>query len=516
MQAMPPQRTQASGYSGFAVFGDQIRKDDLVFGAKREPAAHRITFDVAHDVFDKWFRVENLEDKNDSTLDDDVQKVLHSLNAKDILTIVVCMERIFGWAVLAYQFADGATGLEQPATDISGIDRLQAYYDLNVSQVLEDKDMQSENFGLPEYIKVNLSVGGQQLIHHSRFYWLATRPFDHQYLGQSALEPVMDDLTVLRNIRWGLGMTMIRYGSGFPVVTLNGATTTDIDNFIASGQFDNLSAMKFFVKNQDQTLEFMGMGPSALDPMKYVEPVLESISLGSGIPVAILKGAQAGALTGSEVNEREYFRLVSDVQGRVEPMVRDLINKILGIIYTDAKIPNYRVSWNGLAQQSEEDKLRCTLQKERINQLRTNYMTINEIRAIELGDEKNVPGGDVILSLFKGQVIGAGSGAGTAAGPTAGLDEDSVTNLQKQLSIRLNGLVAAAKEAKMTRDEALLAAEITIEEHINSMKKIAKLNLEQKLNRPITELSPESQRFFASMKAGLLDDFKRILNDALQ
>jgi hypothetical protein len=515
---MPPQRTQAGGYSGFAIFGGQIRKDDLVFGAKREPAAHRITFDVAHDVFDKWFRVENLDDKNNAGLDDDVQKMLHSLNAKALLTLVVCMERIFGWAVLAYQFTDGATGLEQPATNIMGLDRLQAYYDLNIDQVLEDKDSQSENFGLPEYVKVNLAAGGQQNIHHSRFYWLATRPLDHPYYGQSALEPVMDDLTVLRNIRWGIGMTMMRYGPGFPHVTLDGATTADIDNFIASGQFDNLSAMKYFVGNQSQTLEFKGMGSSALDPGKYVEPILESISLGSGIPVAILKGAQAGALTGSEVNEREYFRLISDIQGRVEPMVRDLINKVLGIIYANdnEKVPNYRVAWNGLVQQTEEDKLRCTLQKEEINRLRTNYMTINEIRATELGEEKDIEGGDVILSLLKGQAIGAGSNQGTAPGPTAGLDEDSVTNLQKQLTIRLNGLVSAAKETKMSRDEAMLAAEILIEEHINSMKKIAKLNLEQKLNRPITELSPENQRFFASMKAGLLDDFKRILNDALQ
>lgn len=514
MQSMPPQRTRASGYGSFAIFGGQISKDDLVFGAKREPAAHRITFDVAHDVFDKWFKIENLDDKNNQSLDDDVQKVLHSLNAKDVLTLVVCMERIFGWAVLAYQFADGAVTLDQPATDITGLDRLLAYYDLNVSQVLEDKNVQSENFGLPEYVQVKLAAGGEQRIHHSRFRWLATRLMEHPYYGQSALEPVMDDLTVLRNIRWGLGMTMVRYGSGFPDVTLEGADLTSVNSFIDSGQFDNLSAMKYFVHNENQKLEFKGLGSSALDPMKYVEPILESISLGSGIPVAILKGAQAGALTGSEVNEREYFKLISDIQGRVEPMVRDLINKILGIIIADGQIPNYRVNWNGLEQQSELDKLRCNLEKERINQMRTNYMTVNEIRAAELGDNEDVPGGDVVLSLVKGQTVGPGTGSNSSTSLNrAGIDEDSVTNLQKQLSIRLNGLISAVKEARMSRDEALLAAEITIEEHINSMKKIAKMNLEQKLNMPIRELSPENQRFFASQKKSLMDDFKRILND---
>jgi hypothetical protein len=296
-------------------------------------------------------------------------------------------------------------------------------------------------------------------------------------------------------------------------VKLNGAKTKDIDNFIESGQFDNLSAMKYFVHNEDQELNFKGMGTAVLDPGKYVEPILESISLGSGIPVAILRGAQAGALTGSEVNEREYFRLVSDVQGRVEPMVRDLINKILPLTYEGSKIPEYKVNWNSLYEQSEREGLACALEKERIIQLKLNYMMVNEVRKVELGDSKNVSGGDVILSILKGQTQGPGLAA--PAGDSAGADEEAVANLQNTLTKRLSGLVAAVKESKMTKDEALLAAEITVEEHVQSMKKIAKLNLEQKLNMPIGELSPENQMQFIALKKGLMDDFKRILNDAV-
>jgi hypothetical protein len=514
MQEMAPQRRTSAGYSSFAIFGGQISKEDLLFGAQREPAAHRITFDVAHDVFDKWFKIENLDDENDAKLDSEVQKVLEALNAKDILTQVVVMERIYGWAVLGYQFVDSASKLAEPATQVSQLERLLVLYDGNISQVQEDHDSESSNFGLPEYVQVNLSLGGKQLIHHSRFYWLATRLLTHAYIGQSSLEPVFDDLTVLRNIRWGLGMTMVRYGSGFPDVTLDGADLTAVNNFITSGQFDNLSAMKYFVHNENQKLEFKGLGSSALDPLKYILPILESISLGSGIPTALLRGTEAGALTGSEVNERVLFRFLSDLQGRVEPMVRDLINKILALAYEGDKIPQYRVSWNSLYEQTERDELTCELEKERINQLKLNYMTVNEVRALELGDNKNVPGGDVVLSILKGQTQGPGV-APPAAGDTAGADEEYVANLQKQLSTRLSGLVAAVKEAKMTKDEALLAAEITVEEHVQSMKKIAKLNLEQKLNMPISELSPENQLQFISLKKGLLDDFKRILNDAV-
>ncbi|NHV60260.1 MAG: hypothetical protein HA492_02450 [Candidatus Verstraetearchaeota archaeon] len=52
---------------------------------------------------------------------------------------------------------------------------------------------------------------------------------DHTWKGISTLEPVWDDLTVLRNIRWGTGQTMYRYGSGFLVVTVKGATKEEIE-----------------------------------------------------------------------------------------------------------------------------------------------------------------------------------------------------------------------------------------------------------------------------------------------
>lgn len=496
LQQMAPQRT-SSVYSGLSTFGGPIDKKDLVFAVKREPTGHRIVFDVAHDVFDKWFTIEDLKDKNDKDLDGKVQAELLRLNAKDVCTQVLAMERLYGWAVLAYQFADSTEKLESPATNISQVERLIPYYDSNISQIIEATDPESDMFGLPEFIEVNLKMGGKRMINYTRFYWLATRLLGHAYIGQSALEPVMDDMTVLRNVRWGIGMTMIRYGSGFPDIELRGADLTAINAFIDSGQFNNLSAMKYWVHNEDEKLEFKGMASSTLDPEKYVLPILESISLGSGIPLAILRGAQAGALTGSEVNEREYFRLISDIQGRVEPMVRDLINKILNVLFKDSKAPDYRIQWNGLVQESEEDKLKNQLQKERINELRTNYMSVNEIRESELGPESERPDGDVILALLKGEKASISKSALPTSMDT---DEEAVTNLQNTLTIRLQGLVTNAKESKMSEDEALLAAEITIEEHVNSMKKIAKVNISQKLNRPISDLSPENQKDFAVLK----------------
>jgi len=100
-----------------------------------------------------------------------------------------------------------------------------------VTEVKVDEDRNSERFGLPELYKVKVSSGEEVEVHFSRVIHFATRKLEPGYNGISVLEPVWDDLTVLRNIRLGMGQTMYRYGSGFPVVTVKGATKEQIDQY---------------------------------------------------------------------------------------------------------------------------------------------------------------------------------------------------------------------------------------------------------------------------------------------
>jgi hypothetical protein len=87
--------------------------------------------------------------------------------------------------------------------------------------------------------------------------------------------------------------------------------------------------MKYFVHNEQQKLEFKGFASSSINPLNYYQIALETLSMGSGIPEPVLKGSQAGAITGSEVNERAYFKLISDEQTDFEQVIRELVDSIL-------------------------------------------------------------------------------------------------------------------------------------------------------------------------------------------
>jgi hypothetical protein len=367
-----------------AGFGEDITNADLTFAIKREPVAHRMTFHVAHDIFDKWFIVEDTKPKDkDEEFDVKIQAELSKLKAKDVFTQMASFERGYGYALIVVGYQDSAKKLADPVEKPQKILQLAAYAPTNIGRIIHDKDSSSLRFGLPEYYYVKRSSTNRERVHHSRVIHFATRLLDHTYKGLSVLEPVWDDLTSLRNIRWGMGQTMFRLGSGFPDIEIKGANKEKIDAFNASGQFHNLQARTYFVHNENQKLEFKGAQGVALDPERYYLPIMENISTGSGIPLAVLRGVQAGALTGSEVNEREYYTLISDAQGRYEPGLRHLIDQLIEIGQVSTTVEAYAVDWFGGFEVNEKDKALTALTLAQANRVRTNYMTLNEIRVEE-------------------------------------------------------------------------------------------------------------------------------------
>ena len=399
---------RGAGARSQADFGTPISDTDLLFAVKREPAAHRIVFAVAHDIFDNWFSVDVVSEKKaELRFNDQIQGVLEDLDAKAVFTEMAVYERLLGEAIVVVGFSDYGKDLSKPVKNPQTIEDLATYSPLEftVQSSDEDKDPKSTRFGLPEFY--TLSQGSQRVrVHYSRVIHFSTRLLDHAYRGLSVLEPIYDDLTVLRNIRWGMGQTMVRYGGGFPDVLLKGKDAEKIDEFIMGKQMETVNARTYFVHSENQELEFKGVAGESLDPEKYYVPIMESISAGSGIPMAILRGAQAGALTGSEVNEREYFKLISDAQSRYEPGVRALIDMLIecGQIRWFYNVPKkYRISWGGGFEVNEKDKAATQLSIAQAMSVRSNWMTLNEIRASMDPPLEPLLGlqGEIVLGLEK-------------------------------------------------------------------------------------------------------------------
>jgi len=408
--ATEPLGIRGAGATSQADFGETISNADLIFAVKREPVANRVVFTVAHDIFDNWFEVLEIAEKPNPDFNREVQKVLSALNAKSIFTQAASFERLFGWSIIVVGFVDHGESLQAEVKQAQEIRDLEVYspLEVDVQNSDEDKDPKSPRFGLPIFYTVNRGLGAQQeKIHFSRVIHVATRLLDHAYKGQSILEAIYDDLTVWRNIRWGIGQTMFRYGGGVLDIEYQGASPKQIDEFIASKQFETVNSRTYFVHSEKQKAQFLGTSGRALDPDPYCKNTLESLSTGTNIPTAILRGAQAGALTGSEVNEREYFKIISDAQSLYEPAIWQLID----LLMATGQIPeveDYEIKWLGGFEINELDKAVADLNRARAEDLRSKFLTVNELRARMTPPLDPLPGpeGELIPGLLKPQAPG--------------------------------------------------------------------------------------------------------------
>jgi hypothetical protein len=385
-----------SGTGGGGEYGAEITDDLRTFAITREPVAHRVVFTVAHDIFDNWFELE-LEDDDtgdkSKTFDQKVQGELTRLRAKREFSRMSVFERAYGWAILVLGYEDEGETLVDELQNPKALREIKAYGPTQILRVDEEKDKEDPRYGLPKIYNIKRSgIAAYLKVHHSRVIHFATRLIEHDWKGLSVLDPIWDDLTTLRNERWGMGQTLYRYGSGFPDITFSGAELADIEKFIDSGAFANLSARTYFAHTENQTLEFKGTAGRALDPMPYYLPVMESISSGTGVPLAILRGVQAGALTGSEVNQQEYYGLISDEQTGYEHGVRELIQIILKLGLPGA-IPDFAFNWQGGFELDEEKKARIEQIETQILQTKGQWHTIDEIRKMEDPNLLDLPDG---------------------------------------------------------------------------------------------------------------------------
>jgi len=110
--------------------------------------------------------------------------------------------------------------------------------------------------------------------------------------------------------------------------------------------------------------------------------------MGSRIPQDILKGVSAGRITGSEVNERAYFKFINAEQSNVEHIVRELIDRIIEtgqVSYQDKRrsepTKDYVIEWNYPQLTPELSQAQINFLNERAQTERLEYMTIDEVRA---------------------------------------------------------------------------------------------------------------------------------------
>lgn len=418
-------------FSSPQAFGQEHITDyQLLFSSQREPILKWITYHTAVDIFDNWFRVVDPKKPEDTALDDAVQRILLYLNAKQNLIRFFTFERRYGTAIFLCGYTnlsnwttpvyETSNGLNRPMNfTAKGSQLLQItpypWHKVTVDEV--DKNDSSFRYGLPETYTVQRGTSSEQgsvgaetdekKIHWSRVIHGATRLDENGYEGESVQTPVWDDAVGGRNIRWGQYELFFRVGGGFPWFHFPNATRKQVEDFLSSGTLSRFNARGFFVSGgEGETIEFIGPKGVTLNPEPYNEMWFNNIAMATRIPKDMLKGASAGTVAGSEVNERSYWNFIKSEQAMVEPIVRELIDRLFDtgqVVHPDGRRKfskdQYNIIWNYPEIVSEKDRATIDFLNERMKAQSSEYLTVNEIRGKE--GLPPVEGGDIVLGILK-------------------------------------------------------------------------------------------------------------------
>jgi phage-related protein (TIGR01555 family) len=519
-----------------AKFGETITAQALTFAVRREPVAKKLVMDIAEDLFDKWFVVDEIakseqQTQQGKTLDENVQTVLEQLNAKSIFTRAVQHERRYGWSIVVLGFKDNAK-LEEEAKNPTEIDHLATYSPRAVTVDKEDEDAKSERFGLPVIYKIDRGKNQSMRVHYTRVLHIATRLDEHPWAGIPVLETIWDDMTVYRNMRWAAGQVYWRM-PGLMVFTLpKSYEAADVTSFLTS--LGDPNARTLLALPEDKKLEILGAEGKVLSPEKFTNPILRSISMGAGIPKTKLEGTEAGAVTGSEVNQREYYKYLSDQQkGYENQTVGALIDLLMKIGQVTPDI-DYKITWANSFQLDTATEKAAQLADAQAAVLELKYSMIDEVRARRgqkslkevsngkldgqvllspqqlssfnpgnLSADLLLPDSQSTLDRFLSYVrnFGRSSSESDARRPRGPAD------IEKSLAGGLSRIIQDYHNGGFEKDTALAKGQQLIELHYTRVVDASK----KQLNRQT--LPPEAAKRLDAKRLQAVADFSRVLDD---
>jgi len=531
-----------------AGFGDPITPQDLEYASVREPIAGFLIYGIASDIVEKWFTVNKTDTEGeDPDFDSQVQKALQSLKFKKTLRQLIEYERLYGKALLVASFDDASDVNQLKNEKKKGAEpkQLVAYPPQQYKVLSYDTDPQSPRFGQPKTYMINAFGGVTYTLHWSRCNEVQTRTN-----GKSILELIWDDLTCGRNIRWGVAQWIFRTGGGFAVIKfpkeINGVATTreQLQAWGNAKEWSDITHRTYIgILNEVMDFKFEGAQGAALNPEPFFDTNTKQIAKATGIPKSILEGAEAGALTGSELNNQQYYKKISGFQTDYEEPIRWTIDACIdaGMVsgvktvadeskpagsvlkrmlrrvvvhdVQDAEPIDYKIEWNSAFELNALDEARTAVLIEQANQTRLEYMTIDEVR--DMNEKKPLPNGEGAKLKASQQQQASSFGYPQQNDPFGFGDQTAEIQPNQTFVATLKSLAQQVIKGEITKQKALEegAGVIDVYNKFEEEQAIGWVRRSTQTTGPIS-LNPEMQAELEDQRQRFLKNYARMLEDA--
>lgn len=333
----PTKTTEEIGY-----FQETITSVELCEMYRRNQLAHNIVFNVALDLLSAGFHcVAPSDGEILKTFDGEVQK-LYTAKIHLPLLKTLLQARLYGSAGLLIGYRD-TRGFEKKTNPKDRIDYLNSIPQKWIKEkvpVTDKEDFVTLPLELSHY---DLSYRGKTIkVDVSRLIHIQPISIEDDFIGESALHPVFDVLTVLKNMDWATGQAMFRHGAGLTtVIAGEGADQVQIDAI--DNVMSEINAKTVLTLPPGSKLQTDR--PGALDPTRYYHVIANQIAGGSNIPISVLLGSQAGALGASQKDRADYADFLVGLQVHdVTPALKEILKRF----QASGQLPKteFAIEWN--------------------------------------------------------------------------------------------------------------------------------------------------------------------------
>ena len=344
-----------------SLFQRTISDSELHETFERNPLASVIVSDVAEDTFTRGFTVHKIdynsstgeyEEKKDKSFNTKVQ-LLHEHSLKREVLKSYKLARLFGYSLLLLGYDDGLD-LSLPPNPGAEIKFVQAISKRWIEEIEYDKNSQGEVY-LPIRIKrykIRAGSAATKFIHPQRVIHIENPGINSMMTGVSAILPCYDDLLVLKHVTWGAGQTMWR--SGNQLVSVIAPPRADPAQIaLIDGALKNLNAQSAITLPYGAIMN--AYAPSGLNPEPYAKIPLNNIAAATRIPISILIGSQAGALSASLTDQRDYAGTLASIQTNVlTPILTKLFKKFMHTGQLESTA--FKIEWASTLTMSEAER----------------------------------------------------------------------------------------------------------------------------------------------------------------
>ena len=301
------------------------------------------------------YRVINKENdlmfKKPVKIDDEfADSIRHDLDFDSYLKVARKYAEVGGFSLIYLDYGDISTddsyNIQAPTNKVP-----EELYVISRGWVWEDIYHNQEQRTYYTLVRAN----GQTIkVHESRI--MRVRLNDEEI---SRIEPAYDSCQVMDNVMWGMGQSMFRAGTGFPVLKIKGGSekikvgnvqTTKIKEAKNSGIMNDFNSETGFIIDSEDELKFEGAAGKALDPTSYYDKTFQQVAVDLGLPVDILRGVASGAVTGSETNLREFY---SDLKAKQISQIQPLYNQLF--LYWDIELEDEQYIWEPIWELSKKE-----------------------------------------------------------------------------------------------------------------------------------------------------------------